>query len=61
MSADIRSLVRRISRENPLWGAPRIHVELLKLGAEIVSVRLPGKDHCFQLDPFGYLFDEITA
>jgi len=31
LSADIRHLVRRISRENPLWGAPRIHGELLKL------------------------------
>jgi hypothetical protein len=34
VSVDIRSLVRRISRENPLWGAPRIHRELLKLGIE---------------------------
>src|ERR1700748_1813801 len=25
-------LVRTISRDNPLWGAPRIHGELLKLG-----------------------------
>src|SRR5689334_1742562 len=30
ISADVRSLVRRISRENPLWGAPRVHGELLK-------------------------------
>ena len=30
--ADVRALVRRISRENPLWGAPSIHGELLKLG-----------------------------
>jgi hypothetical protein len=30
VSADIRSLVRRISRENPLWGAPRIHGELVR-------------------------------
>jgi len=37
VSADIRSLVRRISRENPLWGAPRIHGELLKLGIEIAQ------------------------
>ena len=29
----IRSLVRRMSRENPLWGALRIHGELLKLGS----------------------------
>ena len=33
----IRSLVRRMSRENPLWGAPRIHGELLKLGIEIAQ------------------------
>ncbi len=37
MSADVRNLVRRISRENPLWGAPRIHGELLKLGIEIAQ------------------------
>src|SRR6266446_8715278 len=37
VSADIRSLVRRISRENPLWGAPRLHGELLKLGIEIAQ------------------------
>jgi transposase InsO family protein len=37
VSADIRSLVRRISRENPQWGAPRIHGELLKLGIEIAQ------------------------
>jgi transposase InsO family protein len=35
--ADFRSLVRRISRDNPLWGAPRIHGELLKLGIEIAQ------------------------
>ena len=35
--ADIRSLVRQISRENPLWGAPRIHGELLKLGIEVAQ------------------------
>jgi hypothetical protein len=37
VSADIRSLVRRISRDNPLWGAPRIHGELLKLGIDIAQ------------------------
>jgi len=37
LPADIRSLVRRISRENPLWGAPRIHGELFKLGIEIAQ------------------------
>jgi hypothetical protein len=29
------NLIRRLSKENPLWGAPRIHGELLKLGFEI--------------------------
>jgi transposase InsO family protein len=33
----IRSLVRQMSRENSLWGAPRIHGELLKLGIEIAQ------------------------
>jgi hypothetical protein len=28
----LRALIRRMSVENPLWGAPRIHGELLKLG-----------------------------
>src|SRR3974390_3674561 len=35
--ADIRDLVRRMSRDNPLWGAPRIHGELLKLGIDIAQ------------------------
>jgi transposase InsO family protein len=32
---EIRDLIRTLSRENPLWGAPRIHSELLKLGIDI--------------------------
>ena len=35
--ADIRDLIRTISRNNPLWGAPRIHGELLKLGIDIAQ------------------------
>jgi len=29
---EVRQLIRMLSRENPLWGAPHIHGELLKLG-----------------------------
>ncbi len=32
---EVRDLIRRMSRANPLWGAPRIHGELLKLGIEV--------------------------
>jgi hypothetical protein len=32
IDADLRVLIRRMSVDNPLWGAPRIHGELLKLG-----------------------------
>jgi hypothetical protein len=37
VSVDIRRLVRRISRENPLSGAPRIHGELLKPDIDIAQ------------------------
>ncbi len=32
---EVRELIRRMSRANPLWGAPRIHGELLKLGIDL--------------------------
>jgi transposase InsO family protein len=35
VSAELRALIGRMSHENPLWGAPRIHGELLKLGFEV--------------------------
>lgn len=35
MPADVRALIRTMSRANPLWGAPRIHGELLKLGIDV--------------------------
>jgi len=34
---DIRNLIRRMSRENPLWGAPRIQAELRLLGYDVVD------------------------
>jgi putative transposase len=45
----VRDLIRQMSNANPLWGAPRIHGELPKLGIEISQatvgkyiVRRPG-------------------
>ncbi|MGB5415258.1 MAG: integrase core domain-containing protein [Polyangiales bacterium] len=35
IDSEIRSLIRRMARENPTWGAPRIHGELLKLGLDV--------------------------
>jgi putative transposase len=32
ITAEIRALIRRLADENPTWGAPRVHGELLKLG-----------------------------
>lgn len=40
VSAEIRALIRQMSRENPLWGAPRIHGELLKLGYDICQTSI---------------------
>ena len=34
---ELRDLILRMSTENPLWGAPRIHGELLKLGYDIAE------------------------
>ena len=35
VSTEVRALIRKMSRENPLWGAPRIHGELLELGIDV--------------------------
>src|SRR5437016_13919484 len=37
IDVDLRALIRRMSAENPLWGAPRVHGELLKLGFEVAQ------------------------
>jgi putative transposase len=35
VDADVRALIRTMADANPLWGAPRIHGELLRLGLEV--------------------------
>jgi transposase InsO family protein len=37
IESDLRALIKKMSMDNPLWGAPRIHGELLKLGFEIAQ------------------------
>jgi transposase InsO family protein len=37
IEAELRALIRQMSRENLLWGAPRIHGELLKFGFELAQ------------------------
>ena len=48
VTSETRKLVRTMAAANPLWGAPRVHGELLKLGFEIsertVSRLMPKKD-----------------
>src|ERR1035441_10457280 len=34
---EVRDLIRRMSFENPLWGAPKIHGELLKIGIDVAQ------------------------
>src|SRR5215831_12323932 len=37
IEAELRALIRQMSIDNPLWGASRIHGELLKLGFEVAQ------------------------
>ena len=37
VTTEVRNLVRRLAAENPTWGAPRIHGELLKLGFDVAQ------------------------
>ena len=41
IATDIRQLIRDMSVANPLWGAPRIHGELLKLGIDVGQTTVP--------------------
>ena len=47
IDADLRVLIRRMSVDNPLWGAPRIHGELLKLGFEVAQSSVPARNSLF--------------
>ena len=43
---ELRDLIRQMSKDNPLWGAPRIHGELLKLDFEVAEfdgLQIPGQ------------------
>src|SRR5215813_8396513 len=53
IDTELRVLIRRISVENPLWGAPRIHGELLKLGFEVAQSSVANQDRTSEgeLDP----------
>ena len=35
MPLEGRKLIHQMAEDNPLWGAPRIHGELLKLGIDV--------------------------
>src|ERR1700716_1388765 len=37
IDTELRVLIRRMSMENPLWGAPRMHGELLEFGFEVAQ------------------------
>ncbi len=37
LAPDLRALIRQLREANPLWGAPRIHGELQKLGIEVAQ------------------------
>ena len=41
IDTELRVMIRRMSVENPLWGSPRIHGELLKLGVAVAQSASP--------------------
>jgi hypothetical protein len=55
LPVDIRTVIRDISLANPLWGAPRIHGELLKLGITIGQTT----GVCLRRYLFGQRFERI--
>jgi hypothetical protein len=63
--AELRKLIRQMSRENLLWGAPRIHGELLKLGFELaqssVAKYMVKRRGCVYRQPYPGLLSEESA
>jgi len=51
----LRALIWRMSIENPLWGAPRIHGELLKLGFEVAQSSVHGQTRWTTKSGVGHL------
>jgi putative transposase len=49
---ELRDLIRQMSRANPLWGAPRIHGELLKLGLTVSQAAVSKYPDLMALDFF---------
>ena len=37
ITEEVRTLIRRLASENPSWGAPKIHGELLKIGIDVAQ------------------------
>jgi hypothetical protein len=60
--ANIRRLIREMSVANPLWGAPRVHGELLKLGIDVGQTTRPrlfrSLDHDVPLGPDAAIIQE---
>jgi hypothetical protein len=48
IEAEIRKLIRRMSRENPLWGTPRIQSELALLGRIVAVPQVGGLHHRYR-------------
>src|SRR5215475_10320978 len=54
---ELRDLIRQMSKENPLWDAPRIHGELLKLGFEVAAALTKLSNS----DPFAAVHESATG
>src|SRR5262249_5370664 len=74
IDTELRALIRRMSIENPLWGAPRIHGELLNLGLEVAQssvakymVKRAGPRECSEtpnpadIEPYRQTVDDVLS